>query len=70
MGSPAQAAAMERFARLVVAGGLALVAGLWATALAGTWSAPWLAGAAVALVGAGALGAGIWTELDVDVPGA
>jgi hypothetical protein len=61
---------MERFARLVVAGGLALVAGLWVAALAATGSLQWLAGAALALLGTAALGAGIWTELDVDVPGA
>ena len=59
---------MERFARLVVAGGLALVAGLWATALLEAVTLPWLAGAAFAVGGAGALAAGIWTELDIDVP--
>ncbi|QLD90276.1 hypothetical protein HWV07_15030 [Natronomonas salina] len=58
---------MERFAELITAGGLALVAGLWLTALVATGSLPWLAGAALALAGAVGLGAGIWTELDVDV---
>lgn len=59
---------MERFVRLVVGGGLALVAGLWVTALTATATLPWLSGAALALVGAAALGTGIWTELDVDRP--
>ena len=55
---------MERFAQLVTAGGLALVAGLWLTALTAPVSLPWLAGTALALAGAVGLGAGIWTELD------
>lgn len=61
---------MERFARLVVAGGVGLVAGLWVTALAPPGSPAWLGGAGLALAATVALGAGIWTELDVDVRGA
>ena len=61
---------MERFAQYVTGGGVALVVGLWATALAPAWSAPWLAGAAVAAAGVAGLAAGIGRELDVDRPGA
>ncbi|MFB6164333.1 MAG: hypothetical protein ABEJ31_04165 [Haloarculaceae archaeon] len=55
---------MERFVQLLVAGGLALVAGLWALRLAAVPSWPWLAGLALAVVGLAGLGAGIWTEID------
>jgi predicted benzoate:H+ symporter BenE len=47
---------MERFVAAVVAGGLALVAGLWAVTLAGARSSAWLAG--LALVGGGLAGLG------------
>lgn len=56
--------AMERFAELVVAGGLSLLAGLWIAQLATAWSSLWAAGVAIALLGAVALTAGIWSELD------
>ncbi|GAD51761.1 hypothetical protein MBEHAL_0521 [Halarchaeum acidiphilum MH1-52-1] len=53
---------MERFVRLVVAGGIALVVGLWGShALA--WPAAAL-GALVALCGLCALGAGIASEIE------
>ena len=61
---------MERFVRAIVAGGLALVVGLWVTALSAPASPAWLAGAALAAAGVAGLGAGIWSELDVDLPGA
>ena len=61
---------MERFARLVVAGGVGLVAGLWMTALSPLWGPLWLGGVGLALVATVALGAGIWIELDVGVTGA
>ena len=54
----------ERFVQLVVAGGLALVAGLWAGALSTAWSPLWSLGVALALLGAGGLAAGIRSELD------
>jgi dipeptide/tripeptide permease len=56
---------MERFAQYVVAGGLALVAGLWATSLASQASARWLLGVALAALGAVTLSAGIWREVTV-----
>lgn len=56
--------AVERFVRLVVAGGIALVAGLWVAALSNAWSLPWLLGAALVLLGIGGLTAGIRSELD------
>lgn len=59
-----RARGVERFARLVVGGGLALVAGLWITALAGQWSPPWVVGAGLVLVGIGGLLGGIWTEIE------
>ncbi|MBV0901964.1 hypothetical protein [Haloarcula salina] len=54
---------MERFVELVVAGGLATVAGLWVTRLAASRSSLWLAGAALAGLGLLALGAGIAREV-------
>ena len=55
---------MEQFVRLVVAGGVVLVASLWLMRVAAAWSALWVAGIALALVGTAALAAGIWRELD------
>ncbi|MDS0223210.1 hypothetical protein NDI54_17845 [Haloarcula sp. S1AR25-5A] len=57
---------MERFVTLVVAGGLALVAGLWAVRLAATLSAGWLGGVALTFLGLAALGVGIGRELSTD----
>lgn len=53
---------MERFVRLVVAGGLALLAGLWIERLV-SWPRAAL-GVALALVGLSLLGVGIAGELD------
>ena len=55
---------MERFVQFVVAGGLALVAGLWAIRLSGRWSPPWVAGAAIGTLGVVALAVGIGRELE------
>lgn len=55
---------MERFVRIVVAGGIATVAGLWVAELATPVSGPWLAGVALAALGVAGLGTGIWIELD------
>ena len=56
---------MERFVRLVVAGGLGLVAGLWTLRLSARWSPSWLVGVALVVAGVAGLAAGIWRELDV-----
>ena len=60
----ARAAATEGFVRLVVAGGIALVVGLWAVHLGAAGTAPWLVGAGLALVGAMSLAAGIWSQIE------
>jgi len=57
---------MERFVKLVVAGGLALMAGLWMVRLRPSLSPGWLGGAALALLGLVALGVGIGRELSPD----
>jgi hypothetical protein len=56
---------MERFVRYVVAGGIALVAGLWVTTWFTRSSGPWLAGVALAVLGLAALATGIGRELSV-----
>ncbi|MGB9953032.1 MULTISPECIES: hypothetical protein [unclassified Haloarcula] len=56
---------MERFVKLVVAGGLALVAGLWTVRLTASLSALWLGGVALAVLGLVALGVGIGRELSI-----
>lgn len=56
---------MERFVQLVVAGGLALVAGLWTVTLVEPRSGPGLAGVALVVAGVAGLAAGILVELDL-----
>jgi len=56
--------AMERFVQIIVAGGLALVAGLWLRQIADPTSQAWLAGVALALVGVVALGVGISSQIE------
>ncbi|GAB3670711.1 hypothetical protein [Halopiger thermotolerans] len=56
---------MERFVELIVAGGLALVAGLWLAALFEGRSGPWLGGVGLAVLGTVAVFAGICSELTV-----
>lgn len=56
---------MERFVGLVVAGGLALLVGLWLVALFASWSGVWLAGIALAGLGVVGLAAGIASELEL-----
>ncbi|WP_201292930.1 hypothetical protein [Halobacterium bonnevillei] len=56
---------MERFAQLVVAGGLLLVAGLRGTEFTAPASSGWLAAATLAGIGCAAVLAGILTELDL-----
>jgi fatty acid desaturase len=55
---------VEGFVVRIVAGGLALVVGLWLLALATLWSPPWLLGATLAVIGVVALGSGIWSEIE------
>jgi len=56
---------MERFGKLVVAGGLALVTGLWTVRLAASISAHWLGGVALALLGLVAFGVGFGRDLSL-----
>lgn len=55
---------MERFVRLIVAGGLGLVAGLWMATLARPWSPPWLLGVGLIVLGVAGLARGIWSQVD------
>lgn len=55
---------MERFVQLLVAGGLALVAGLWMGALLEQGTPQWAAGLILAASGVVCLAAGIWQEID------
>lgn len=54
---------LERFVPPLFGGGVALVVGLWAIALGQPWTALWLVGSLLALVGTGWLGWGISREL-------
>ena len=60
---------MERFVQSIVAGGVALVAGLWIATLVDAGSLPWLVGVALALLGAGGLAVGIRSEIETPFPG-
>lgn len=55
---------VERFVRLIVGGGVALVAGLWSLALFDAWSVAWLAGAGLVLLGTGCLAGGIRSRIE------
>jgi len=55
---------MERFVRLIVAGGLALVAGLWISQSGPQGSAAWLVGVVLAALGVVALAVGIYSPLE------
>ncbi|MFB6081167.1 MAG: hypothetical protein ABEJ81_09240 [Haloferacaceae archaeon] len=55
---------MERFVRSIAAGGILLVAGLWLADLFAPASAPWLVGAALAVVGTAGLVAGIGRRIE------
>lgn len=65
MRRPPDSVEMERFVQYVVAGGLAMVVGLWVLELTATLSAPWFVGALVALGGAVLALAGIYRELSL-----
>lgn len=58
-------AGVERFVQYVVGGGLALVAGLWLLRLLEPRTLPWIAGAALVLLGIAGLAAGIYREIEV-----
>jgi len=55
---------MERFVQFIVAGGLALLAGLWLRRIADPASGAWLAGVALAVLGVVALGVGIYSQIE------
>ncbi len=55
---------MEQFVQRLGAGGLALVAGLWLTALVPSRSGAWLAGVAAAGLGVVALSGGIYSQIE------
>ncbi|WP_293032399.1 hypothetical protein [Natronococcus sp.] len=57
---------MERFVGLIVAGGLAVVAGLWLLALLESGAVGWGLGIALTALGTGALGVGIASELEFE----
>lgn len=56
---------VERFAQLIVGGGVVLVASLWIVAYFEAWSIVWLLGAALAVLSAGSVFAGIGSEIEV-----
>lgn len=56
---------MERFVRLIVGGGLALVAGLWLVTVLEEGTPAWLGGVGLVVVGVAALAVGIWSEVEV-----
>jgi dipeptide/tripeptide permease len=55
---------VERFAQRIVAGGLALVVGLWAVHLSEWGSNSWMLGVVLVGLGMGGLGAGIASEIE------
>jgi fatty acid desaturase len=55
---------MERFAKYIVAGGLALVAGLWAVELTAFGTIGWVVGLALVLLGIAGLSVGIHREVE------
>lgn len=56
---------VERFVQLIVIGGLALLAGLWLTALFAVATPGWTLGVGLTLAGVAGLAAGIARELEV-----
>lgn len=56
---------MERFVQVLAAGGVVLVAGLWAVTLLAVGSWPWLLGAAAVVLGSVGLVAGVGMELEL-----
>ena len=56
--------AMERFVQFIVAGGLALLAGLWGSQIVDASSQAWLGSVAVVVVGVVALAVGINSQIE------
>lgn len=56
---------MERFVQYLVAGGLAMVVGLWVAEFTTMWTIPWLVGVLLALGGTVLALAGIYRELSL-----
>jgi len=54
----------ERFVRLIVGGGIGLVAGLWIVTLSTLWSVHWLVGIALAVLGTVWLLGGIVSQIE------
>ncbi|WP_339105766.1 hypothetical protein [Haloterrigena salinisoli] len=55
---------MERFVRLIVAGGVVLVGALWLVDLVARGSPQWIVGIALAILGFVGVMAGIFSELE------
>ncbi|QLD84146.1 hypothetical protein HWV23_12210 [Natronomonas halophila] len=55
---------MEPFVKYIVAGGLALVAGLWAAELAAFGTIAWVVGLALVVSGIAGLSVGIHSEIE------
>ena len=55
---------MESFVQAIVAGGLALLAGLWLHTLSASGSVPGILGLGLVVLGIGGLGWGIGSELE------
>ena len=55
---------MERFVQFIVAGGLALLAGLWGSQIVDASSQAWLGSVAIAVVGVVALAVGINSQIE------
>ncbi|QSX00264.1 hypothetical protein [Haloterrigena alkaliphila] len=60
---------MERFVRLIVAGGVVLVGAFWLVALFEWGSTPWVVGIALAALGFLGVMVGICSELESDAFG-
>lgn len=58
------AKAVERFVRSIVAGGIALIGGLWVARFSTFDSMGWWVGVGLVTLGIGALGWGIWSEIE------
>ncbi len=54
---------MEPFVRWILAGGVALVVGLWVSTLTSPWSSPWLAGAMGSILGLAGITVGLRRQL-------
>ncbi|MFB6229246.1 MAG: hypothetical protein ABEH88_11975 [Halobacteriales archaeon] len=60
---------MKLHIRLILVGGVALVAGLWTARLAPAWSIAWSLGLLVSLLGIAGLAGGIHGAIDVHTVG-